>query len=150
MEENGDRDAAELKLLNDLISKWRLPGVAKVPPRKVIPDFSNRGHTGLSVEHVHYLATSFKEKGFQKRQGNEGHDIPVLVLECSESDLGRKSIENWRQKLADEQGFAPQAHYERLFGKKELYTSLGNGHFNQALALKGVSIIGIADMRMFI
>ena len=37
------------------------------------------GHTGLSVEHVHYLATSFKEKGFQKRQGNEGHDIPVLV-----------------------------------------------------------------------
>ena len=59
------------------------------------------------MEHVHYLATSFKEKGtacsvvsewklqgtlnhgrvegrwvwpgFQKRQGNEGHDIPVLV-----------------------------------------------------------------------
>ena len=33
---------AELKLLNDLISKWR-DGVAKVAPRKVIPDFSNRG-----------------------------------------------------------------------------------------------------------
>ena len=63
VEESEDRDKAELKLLNDLISKWRLPGVSKVPPRKVIPDFSNRGHTGLSVEHVHYLATSFKEKG---------------------------------------------------------------------------------------
>ena len=55
----------------------------------------------------------------------------MLVCESSQSDLGRKSIENWRQKLSDEQGFAPRAHYERLFGKQELYTSLGNGHFNQ-------------------
>lgn len=138
VEDNEDKDKAELKLLNDLISKWRIDGVAgvaKVAPRKVIPDFSNRGHTGLSVEHVHYLATSFKEKGFQKRQGNEGHDIPVLVRESPESDLGRKSIENWRSKLEDEKGFAPKAHYERLFQQKELYTSLGNGHFNQALNL---------------
>ncbi|CAJ1423020.1 unnamed protein product, partial [Effrenium voratum] len=123
---------AELGLLNDLISKWRVPGVAKVAPRKVIPDFSNRGHTGLSVEHVHYLATSFKEKGFQKRNGNDGHDIPVLVRESPDSELGSKSIENWRSKLEDEKGFPPKEHYERLFKGKELYTSLGNGHFNQA------------------
>eukprot|EP00434_Breviolum_minutum_P036214 symbB.v1.2.032082.t1/scaffold3800.1/size50142/3 len=134
VEDNEDKDKAELKLLNDLISKWR-DGVAKVAPRKVIPDFSNRGHTGLSVEHVHYLATSFKEKGFQKRQGNEGHDIPVLVREMPSSELGGKSIENWRSKLEDEKGFAPKEHYERLFRQKELYTSLGNGHFNQALNL---------------
>eukprot|EP00439_Symbiodinium_sp_Y106_P013526 s7166_g1.t4 len=130
-----NKDKAELKLLNDLIAKWRVPGVIKVAPRKVIPDFSNRGHTGLSVEHVHYLATSFKEKGFQKRKGNEGHDIPVLVCEKTSSELGQKSIENWRSKLNDEKGFAPQEHYERLFRGEELYTSLGNGHFNQALNL---------------
>lgn len=130
-----NKDKAELKLLNDLIAKWRMPGVIKVAPRKVIPDFSNRGHTGLSVEHVHYLATSFKEKGFQKRKGNEGHDIPVLVCEKTSSELGQKSIENWRSKLNDEKGFAPQEHYERLFKGEELYTSLGNGHFNQALNL---------------
>ncbi|CAE7740454.1 MAK3 [Symbiodinium pilosum] len=130
-----NKDKAELKLLNDLICKWRVPGLIKVPPRKVIPDFSNRGHTGLSVEHVHYLATSFKEKGFQKRKGNEGHDIPVLVCEKTSSELGRKSIENWRSKLQDEKGFAPEEHYERLFKGQELYTSLGNGHFNQALNL---------------
>jgi len=108
-----------------------------IPPRLVIPDFSNRGHTGLSVEHVHYLATSFKEKGFQKRKGNQGHDIPVLVMEPSSSELGKKSIANWRSKLEDEPGFPPKDHYERLFSQQILYTSLGNGHFNQALNLFG-------------
>jgi len=101
----------------------------------VIPDFSNRGHTGLSVEHVHYLAKSFMEKGFQKRVDNKGHDIPVLVKESRLSDLGNKSVENWRSKIADEPGFPPSSHYERLFAKDTLYTSLGNGHFNQALNL---------------
>lgn len=42
---------------------------------------------------------------------------------------------NWRAKLKDEQGFPPQEHYERLFKKPEFFTSLGNGHFNQALNL---------------
>jgi len=135
--DDANRDKEELALLNKLISEWRIPGMEVVPPRKVVPDFSNRGHTGLSVEHVHYLATSFKEKGFQKRRGNAGHDIPVLVRESATSDLGKKSIQNWRSKLADEPGFPPKEHYERLFSQPELYTSLGNGHFNQALNLFG-------------
>lgn len=130
-----DKDKAELRLLNKLITDYRHPGMKKVPPRRVIPDFSNRGHTGLSVEHVHYLATSFKEKGFQRRRGNEGHDIPVLVQESTTSDLGSKSIQNWREKLEHEPGFPPKEHYERVFAQSELYTSLGNGHFNQALNL---------------
>jgi len=129
------RDKEELALLNKLINEYRLPGLMKVPPRKVIPDFSNRGHTGLSVEHVHYLATSFKEKGFQVRDGNKGHDVPVLVKQPRNSDLGQKSIENWRSKVKDEPGFPPMEHYERLFKQDELFTSLGNGHFNQALNL---------------
>lgn len=135
--DDAERDKAELKMLNDLIEQYREKDMRVVPPRSVIPDFSNRGHTGLSVEHVHYLATSFKEKGFQKRKGNQGHDIPVLVMESSSSDLGRKSIENWREKVAGEPGFPPKQHYERLFGQSTLYTSLGNGHFNQALNLFG-------------
>jgi len=97
----------------------QVKGVAKVTPRKVIPDCSSCGHTGLSVE-----------QGFRKQQGNEGHDMPVLVRESPESDLARKSIENCLFKLKDE-----KAHYERLFWQEELHTSLGNGHSNQALNL---------------
>jgi hypothetical protein len=130
-----DRDKVELEELNRLIGKWKEPQMSKIPPRLVVPDFSNRGHTGLSVEHVHYLATSFKEKGFLKRVDGTGHDIPVLVRESTTSELGQKTIENWRSKIAHESGFPPREHYERLFSGKEMFTSLGNGHFNQALNL---------------
>lgn len=133
-----ERDRKELELLNRLLAEYREPGMAKVPSRNVIPDFSNRGHTGLSVEHVHYLAKSFKEKGFIKRGSRDkskDHDIPVLVRESNSSDLGQKAIANWRQKIEDEPGFPPKEHYERLFNKTDIYCSLGNGHFNQALNL---------------
>jgi len=133
--DDANRDKEELALLNKLINDYRLPGLHAVPPRSVIPDFSNRGHTGLSVEHVHYLATSFKDKGFQRRVGNAGHDIPVLVKQPSQSDLGQKSMDNWRSKVKEEAGFPPVEHYERLFQQSVVYTSLGNGHFNQALNL---------------
>mmetsp|Transcript_61320 Transcript_61320/g.179844 ORF Transcript_61320/g.179844 Transcript_61320/m.179844 type:complete len:450 (-) Transcript_61320:33-1382(-) len=142
--EDGDRDRAELKVLNDLVHKYKC-GIERIPPRHVIPDYSNRGHTGLSVEHVHYLATRFLEKGFVKRNGNEGHDVPVLVKESKSNDLGAKSISNWRAKIAEENGFPPKEHYERLFEQEDVYTSLGNGHFNQALNLfftEGKSIYG--------
>lgn len=134
-EDDPEKDRRELKLLNDTICKYREPGMHNIPPENVIPDFSNRGHTGLSIEHVHYLAKSFKERGFIKRVGNTGHDIPVLVKETPSTDLGKRSIENWREKLEHEEGFPPKEHYERLFKKDQLYTSLGNGHFNQALNL---------------
>jgi len=133
--DNFEQDKEDLATLNRLLSEWREPGVFHVPPRQVIPDFSNRGHTGLSVEHVHYLATQFKEKGFQKRVGNKGHDIPVLIRDTPWSELGKKAVENWRGKLNDEPGFPPSAHYEKLFAESEMFTSLGNGHFNQALNL---------------
>jgi len=134
-DDDPDKDRKELKLLNDTIQKFREPGMFNIPPKKVIPDFSNRGHTGLSVEHVHYLAKSFKERGFIKRHGNTGHDIPVLVRETTSTELGKKSVANWREKLEDEPGFPPKEHYERLFSGSEVFTSLGNGHFNQALNL---------------
>lgn len=130
-----DQDKEDLATLNRLLSEWREPGMFNVPPRQVVPDFSNRGHTGLSVEHVHYLATQFKEKGFLKRVGNKGHDIPVLIRDSPTSELGSKAVSNWRAKLDDEPGFPPREHYEKLFGEAEMFTSLGNGHFNQALNL---------------
>jgi len=145
-----DRDKAELEMLNKLINEFRVPNMTVVPPRQVIPDFSNRGHTGLSVEHVHYLASSFRDKGFQKRTKDAGHDIPVLVKELCKSELGRKSIENWRGKLAEESGFPPKDHYERLFAGQELYTSLGNGHFNQALNLFGTESISIYNSQKYV
>jgi hypothetical protein len=135
VKDDKDRDRKELELLNKLISEYREPQISRVAPRKVVPDYSNRGHTGLSIEHVHYLAKSFREKGFIKRTGNEGHDIPVLVRESTSSDLGQRSIANWRAKLQDEPGFPPKDHYEVLFKAQEMFTSLGNGHFNQALNL---------------
>jgi hypothetical protein len=129
------RDHDDLMTLNDLLTKWREPGMTKVPPRLVIPDFSNRGHTGLSIEHVHYLATAFKKNGFQKRVGSKGHDIPVLIRDTPTSELGAKAVANWREKLEHESGFPPREHYEKLFKGTEMFTSLGNGHFNQALNL---------------
>lgn len=131
----GEEDQKDLETLNRLLSEWRVPGIRRIPPRLVIPDFSNRGHTGLSVEHVHYLAASFKEKGFIKRVGSTGHDIPVLIEDSPQSEMGMKAVANWREKLKDEDGFPPKEHYERLFQGNVMYTSLGNGHFNQALNL---------------
>lgn len=135
IESTADQDKEDLATLNRLLSQWREPGVRNVPPRLVIPDFSNRGHTGLSVEHVHFLATQFKEKGFKKRVGNTGHDIPVLIHDEPSSELGKQAVANWQSKLAEEAGFPPRQHYDKLFRGKEMYTSLGNGHFNQALNL---------------
>jgi len=133
--DDANQDKEDLSTLNRLLSEWREPGMFEIRPRQVVPDFSNRGHTGLSVEHVHYLATQFQDKGFQKRVGNQGHDIPVLIRDTPSSELGSKAVSNWRAKLDDEKGFPPREHYERLFGEAEMFTSLGNGHFNQALNL---------------
>lgn len=130
-----EKDRAELKELNDLIAKWREPGLLKVRARDVIPDFGNRGHTGLSVEHVHYIASSFRDKGFIRRRGNKGHDIPVLVRESPQSEGGKRAIENLRGILEHEDSFAPKDHYERVFTHDEFFCSLGNGHWNQALNL---------------
>jgi len=141
------RDRAELKELTELIQKWKEPGaLVRVPPRKVIPDSSNRAGTCLSVEHVHYLAHSFATQGFVPRKDNQGHDIPVLVRERVDSDLGAKAVRAWRAKLAEEPGFPPASYYEAgSFKGPELFTSLGNGHFNQALNLFACESSSIHD-----
>ena len=67
--------------LSELIHRWREDRLVKVVSSNILPDCTNRERTGLSLEHVHYLATTFTTEGFRKRTNNEGHDIPVLVRE---------------------------------------------------------------------
>lgn len=144
-------DPSGMQRLGDLITKWRERSKEHLPrvcSRLVIPDCSNRGQTGLSVEHVHYVAASFKKNGFiprgddagsireTRRGATKGHDIPVLVRENPRSELGQRSIENWRRRVQNENGFPPISFYEgNAFKEPEFFTSLGNGHFNQALNL---------------
>eukprot|EP00397_Hematodinium_sp_SG-2012_P019204 GEMP01019722.1.p1 GENE.GEMP01019722.1~~GEMP01019722.1.p1 ORF type:complete len:445 (+),score=93.19 GEMP01019722.1:123-1457(+) len=135
--DSGTLGEEDVSILSDSIHKWRQRGLHLIKPALAIPDFSNRCHTGISVEHMHYLANSFLTKGFQKRNNDThmGHDIPVVVMETPTSELGRKSIENWRSKVREDDGFPPMAHYEKVFQQPTLYTTLGNGHFFQALNL---------------
>jgi len=114
--------------------------------KDVIPDYSNRGHTGLSVEHVHKVAQSMA-KGFKNRDledqftnTNKGFDIPVLVRETNLSEGGILALENWKNIVQDQMstgsGFpAPSIHLLRKKMESPMYCSLGNGHFYQALNL---------------
>eukprot|EP00929_Paragymnodinium_shiwhaense_P000233 TRINITY_DN100485_c0_g1_i1.p1 TRINITY_DN100485_c0_g1~~TRINITY_DN100485_c0_g1_i1.p1 ORF type:complete len:585 (-),score=170.12 TRINITY_DN100485_c0_g1_i1:579-2231(-) len=124
-----ERDLAEAKMLNDLIQQFMEPHLKVVPPVKVIPDFTNRGQTGLSLEHVHYLATNMTDNGFIPRTKDKGHDIPVLVRECPDGETAQKAVSQWKQRITEDKGFAPWFLNER----EEFFTSLGNGHFYQAL-----------------
>ena len=62
-----EQEAREVAQLNGLIKK-HMEGeeLQIVNCRYVIPDYANRGHTGLSVEHVHKVAQSMAKK-FRKR-----------------------------------------------------------------------------------
>ena len=66
------------------MERYREPGGLRfVRSDLVVPDLTNRERTGLSVEHVHYVAGCFATEGFRTRDLNEeeGHDVPVLVDE---------------------------------------------------------------------
>ena len=119
----------KLDALNKLIAKWREPGVHAIRPCDVVPDTTNRENTGLSVVHCHYLATLMESEGFHKRDGQRGHDIPVLVKESAQSELGSESLQRWREASSVE-GFASCPVSDAA--STVFYTSLGNGHFFQA------------------
>jgi hypothetical protein len=121
----------DVKLLCTLISQWREPGLSPVQPRQVVPDATNRCETGLGVELVHFVAISMMNKGFKKRTGNSGHDIPVLVREPPDSETCKEALSIWKERVAEDEGFPPV----RVQQDHEMFTSLGNGHFFQALNL---------------
>ena len=98
----------------------------------IVPDTTNRGDTGLSLDHVHFVASNILKTGFKGRVvgGIEGHDIPVLVRGGPECPVASNSLQRWRDMVEQEKGFPPIA----IAGEaKEWFCSLGNGHFSQAL-----------------
>lgn len=119
-----------------------------VPPHKVIPDFTNRGQTGISVEHMHFLATQMKEKGFQVRDGDKGHDIPVLVREANTTEEGKAGVAQWRARLSEEKDFPGSLVVEQ--NDPSFFTSLGNGHFYQALNLYRCHSKSIYDQQPYV
>jgi len=125
------KDEGGVELLQTLILQWREPEMRRVHSSKVVPDVINRESTGIAVELVHYIATSIREKGFKKRSERRGHDIPVVVYEPPGTDSHRESLEVWKERVAEEHGFPPV----RLNDDEDIFTSLGNGHFFQALNL---------------
>jgi len=130
---NAKKDAEECALLQALVSQWREgPQLCKVRSRDVVPDFTNRAQTGLGVELMHYVAGSIRQKGFQKRKGMHGHDIPVLVREPVGTATSEEALRVWRERVSEEEGFPP---VRAGMGSEEIFTSLGNGHFFQALNL---------------
>merc|ERR1719379_784526 len=114
-----------------MIEKWREPDMLQVKPRQVIPDFTNRAQTGISVEHAHFVATSMVDEGFQERVGSEGHDVPVVIRETGDTEQSKDSLKLWKERIAKESGFPPCAVTEGY----PFFSSLGNGHFFQALIL---------------
>eukprot|EP00746_Dinoflagellata_sp_MGD_P033342 gnl/MRDRNA2_/MRDRNA2_17951_c0_seq1.p1 gnl/MRDRNA2_/MRDRNA2_17951_c0~~gnl/MRDRNA2_/MRDRNA2_17951_c0_seq1.p1 ORF type:complete len:456 (-),score=100.15 gnl/MRDRNA2_/MRDRNA2_17951_c0_seq1:147-1394(-) len=128
---NQKKDAEDIALLCALVKQWREPDMCLVRPRSVVPDAVNRGQTGLGVELVHFIALSIKKNGFLKRVGQKGHDIPVLVREPSGSATREEAVRVWTERVKDEEAFPPVV----ASASEEIFTSLGNGHFFQALNL---------------
>uniref|UniRef100_A0A7S3V2C6 Uncharacterized protein n=1 Tax=Aplanochytrium stocchinoi TaxID=215587 RepID=A0A7S3V2C6_9STRA len=128
--ELGMSEVGIVEKLNLLVAEWREPGLIPVHPKRVIPDTTNRENTGLSVEHVHYIANKM-QSGFKKRMGRFGHDLPILVREDPSKGLGKQSLEKWQDAVTKNE-FLPKVDHS---DSTEIFTSLGNGHFFQALNL---------------
>ncbi|CAE8584265.1 unnamed protein product [Polarella glacialis] len=126
-------DAECVLRLNSLIKQWSEGPLVKVRSCDVCPDSCNRQQTGLSVDHVHYVATCIRADGFKDRArgGPDVHDIPVLVRERADAELGGEAIGKWREAVK----LTPQFPPFLLDGKSEVFCSLGSGHFSQALNL---------------
>ena len=96
-----------------------------------------RGDTGLSVDHVHFIASSMLQDGFRSRPAfgraaigprGQPHDIPVLVQGGPSCPLAVQSVADMRAMCRGEPGF-PRVSIEPNAG--QWYCSLGNGHFTQ-------------------
>jgi len=131
---NSERDA--VLRLNALIERWRVGPLVRVRSCAICPDWTNRAQTGLSLDHVHYIATMIATTGFKSRRRGatveEGaHDVPVLVRESLDTELGQGAWQKWREHISESPAFPPFF----LENKRDFYCSLGNGHFSQALNL---------------
>eukprot|EP00218_Dolichomastix_sp_CCMP3274_P007946 CAMPEP_0170144572 /NCGR_PEP_ID=MMETSP0033_2-20121228/14457_1 /TAXON_ID=195969 /ORGANISM="Dolichomastix tenuilepis, Strain CCMP3274" /LENGTH=260 /DNA_ID=CAMNT_0010381081 /DNA_START=98 /DNA_END=877 /DNA_ORIENTATION=- len=125
----------EVQRLNAELREWTEGGgLQRVRSADIVPDSHNRERTGLSLEHVHFIAGKIAVEGFTPRavDGSSGHDLPVLVRESASTSTGASSLRKWRSATEQEPGFPPMRVRDEMF-----YTSMGNGHFSQALNLFG-------------
>jgi len=132
-------------MLNELIERWREPGpLPSIRSDLICPAWTNRAQTGLSLDHVHYVATMIATRGFKSRRRGlrvwEGaHDVPVLVRESADSEWGRKARDRWQETVTAEKDYPTFL----LEDKQEFFCSLGNGHFSQALNLFRTGSLGL-------
>lgn len=141
------KDDEDVQLLQALISQWREPRLSDVQSGKVVPDFINREGTGIGVELVHYIATSIRDRGFKRREGRSGHDVPVVVREPPGSSSREEALQTWSARVAEEpEGFPPV----RISNDEEMFTSLGNGHFFQALNLYACQCAAINESAAYV
>eukprot|EP00946_MAST-07B_sp_MAST-7B-sp1_P002186 g2186.t1 len=126
--------------LKRLLDRWREEDLIVVRSDRVVPDISNRGHTGLSLDHIHFLATSMQTSGFRARPApgdfsskgiGKPHDVPVYVRGSPQCVIARRSILEMRA-MAEREPDYPRVHIDEN-DARGWFCSLGNGHFTQAL-----------------
>lgn len=141
-------DSEIVARLNELIFKWREHHLAMVRSCDICPDWTNRAQTGLSVDHVHYVASCMQTDGFRsRRRGHKNaHEVPVLIRETSQTELGSGALKKWQGVSSSIKGFPPYL----LEGKTEFYCSLGNGHFSQALNLFRVNACSLWSEKQYL
>ena len=97
----------------------------------VIPDFTNRERTGVSLEHAHGIALSMARDGF-----DEDHEVPVVVRERVDAFLRGPAYERWRAFTAANAAVMPPARDPASFAAHtHAYTTLGSSHLNLALRI---------------
>jgi hypothetical protein len=148
------RDAARATVdeLNRLLAAYAdSPRVQHVRCRDVVPDGTNREHTGVSLEHAHGIALSMCRDGFDAR-----HETPVVVRTSAAELFASDAYGRWVRFCAENRAATPpplraDADETRAsLVSRALYTTLGSSHLNVALRLVETdtpSVFG-ADMRL--
>ena len=148
----------DVKALKRLIDMWRETDMIHVRSSDVVPDSSNRMHTGISVDHVHYLATKMSTGFHTRKRGSlaehrqgaqEPHDVPVLVRGSPKCPIARESIAAWREQV-EAQSYFPRVTIDDSQHDASWFCSLGNGHFTQALSCFRQQVKSIFDGELFI
>ena len=110
MNRNTRKVPTEVKELKLALDTWRETSLVFVCSNEIVPDTSNRVHTGLSVDHVHFIASSILKYGFRDRKtagatDKRPHDIPVLVRGDSTCPIPLESLEVWKDQVAQDEDF---------------------------------------------
>jgi hypothetical protein len=141
------RDAARATVdeLNRLLAAYAdSPRVQHVRCRDVVPDGTNREHTGVSLEHAHGIALSMCRDGFDAR-----HETPVVVRTSAAELFASNAWRRW-VRFCDENRAATPPLLDAGDSSRALYTTLGSSHLNVALRLVETdtpSVFG-ADVRL--